>query len=77
MDCERGSELGLGISLDQLDEQWRADITGSTTVESAADDLLPWVFLLVVVLGMPALLSIAYLSKSKRVTAIENKTSIQ
>jgi hypothetical protein len=68
MDCERGAELSLGVTLKQSESKWRADISGRTTTESAVDNLLPWAFLLIIVLGMPALLSIGYYSRRKSAT---------
>jgi Peptidase MA superfamily len=68
LDCERGTELGLGSSLKQLELHWIADISGRTTTAGAVDNLLPWAFILMVVLGAPALLSIGYISKRKKPT---------
>jgi hypothetical protein len=65
MDCERGLELALGETLKQSESQWIVDISGMTTTESAVNNILPWAFLLIIVLGMPALLSIGYLNRRK------------
>lgn len=65
MDCERGPELALNETLQQLESDWMADISGKTVTESAVDNLLPWAFLLFIVLGVPAILSIGYFSRRK------------
>jgi hypothetical protein len=69
IDCERGPELALGETLKQIESRWMVDISGKTTTENAVDNLLPWAFILIIVLGMPALLSIGYLSRRKSATA--------
>lgn len=64
--CERGTEVALDASLDQLEIQWREELSGGTTEpENAGGDVLPWALLLLIVLGTPALLSIGHLSQSK------------
>jgi hypothetical protein len=76
LDCKRGAELGLGVTLEQLDQKWKADISGRTTSESAVSNLLPWVFLLVLVLGMLASLSIMYLIRNKNVNPVLDNRDI-
>jgi hypothetical protein len=64
--CERGTEVALDASLDQLELQWRGELSGTTEPENAGGDILPWALILLIVLGAPALLSIGHLSRSKR-----------
>jgi hypothetical protein len=61
LDCERGVEVALGISLAQLEEQWLKESLGVTAdppVEDR-DRLMPWFFLLFVVLAVPLSLATA------------------
>jgi len=69
MDCKRGTELTLGEPLAQLESQWIEEISGRTTTEKAVSNLLPWTFLLIIVLSTPALLSIGYLRRRKSTSA--------
>jgi hypothetical protein len=55
LDCERGVEVALGISLSRLEEQWLKNSLGASDVPvmDKRDQLLPWSFLLFVVLVIP------------------------
>jgi hypothetical protein len=56
LDCERGVDVALGISLARLEDQWLKESLGARTEEPLAGDsdhLLPWFFLLFVVLALP------------------------
>jgi hypothetical protein len=61
LDCERGVEVGLGISLARLEEQWLKESLGvnSDSPEEDRDLLMPWFFLLFVVLAVPLSLATA------------------
>jgi hypothetical protein len=61
LECERGVEVGLGISLDSLEDQWLKESLGvkSAPPEEDNDQLLPWFFLLFVVLAVPLSLATA------------------
>jgi len=55
LDCERGVEVALGISLSNLEEQWLKNSLGApaTNVLDKTDQMMPWSFLLLVVLVIP------------------------
>lgn len=55
VDCERGAELALGVSLSRLENQWLKESLGapSGSVFENSQQLVPWSFLLLVVLVMP------------------------
>jgi len=53
IDCERGVELALGVSLVRLERDWRRATFGESILTSALGDLLPWLVLLVMALLMP------------------------
>ena len=55
VDCERGVELALGVTLSRLENQWLKESLGahSVSVLDKSDQILPWFFLLAVVLVMP------------------------
>jgi hypothetical protein len=57
LDCERGVEVALGVTLSHLEEQWLRDSLGVSIIPlfDKTDQLLPWFFLLVVVLAIPLL----------------------
>jgi hypothetical protein len=66
--CERGVEVATGLSLTQLERQWRQQTFSENTQLTAINNLMPWIVLLVVVLGAP--LSLALLSMRSQPAAI-------
>lgn len=54
LDCSRGVEIALGKNLKQLEGQWRADVLGEDRTGTAAQNLLPWLVIALVVLIAPA-----------------------
>lgn len=68
LDCERGVEVALGISLSDLEQQWLKDGLGvsAPTILENTDQLLPWFFLLFVVLVLPLAAAAAGLFSGQR-----------
>lgn len=66
--CERGVEVATGLSLTQLERQWREQTFSENTQLTAINNLMPWIVLLVVVLGAP--LSLALLSLRRQPAAV-------
>ncbi|KAF0108298.1 MAG: hypothetical protein FD146_872 [Anaerolineaceae bacterium] len=54
LDCNRGVERALGISLVQLDRQWRWAVLGEGGADAAFENLLPYLVVLTVILAVPA-----------------------
>lgn len=55
VDCERGAELALGVTLSRLEDQWVKESLGvpAVSVLEKSDQFVPWFFLLAVVLVIP------------------------
>ena len=55
LDCERGVEIALGVSLARLEDQWLKEGLGVKSDPRVEDQdrLMPWFFLLFVVLAVP------------------------
>ena len=55
VDCERGAELALGVTLSRLEHQWVKESLGlpAVSVLDKSDQFVPWFFLLAVVLVIP------------------------
>jgi hypothetical protein len=69
LDCERGVDVALGISLARLEDQWLKESLGARNEEPLAEDsdhLLPWFFLLFVVLAVPLSLAAVGMLASPR-----------
>lgn len=56
VNCERGVQTALGSSLSQLEKEWRQEVFQENIVYTAFSNLLPWLVLLIVILGVPLLL---------------------
>jgi hypothetical protein len=54
--CERGVQTALGDSLSQLEKEWRQEVFQENVAYTAFSNLLPWMFLLIVILGIPLFL---------------------
>jgi hypothetical protein len=63
LSCERGVEAALGKSMAQLERQWRQDTFSENGFSTALGNMLPWLVLLVLILGVP--LSLAFLRGRK------------
>jgi Peptidase MA superfamily len=61
LDCQRGAQHALGLNLTQLERGWRSDVLAIDVVQSAVNNLLPWVILLLAVLAVPAFIAIRHL----------------
>jgi hypothetical protein len=61
LDCQRGAQQALGLSLTQLERGWRSDVLAIDTVQAAINNLLPWVILLVAVLTAPVIIALRHL----------------
>ena len=53
LDCERGVERAYGISLSQLEMDWRRSVLGQNTILPALQDMFPYLALLCLVLLIP------------------------
>lgn len=71
LSCERGVEAALGISLAQLERQWRHDTFSENTLSTALGSMLPWLVLPVLILGIPLLLALLRGRKSNGKSADE------
>ena len=58
VDCEQGAKQALGISLSQLDRRWRKAEFGGQAGGAAFQNLLPYLFLLLILLVVPALVTL-------------------
>jgi hypothetical protein len=62
--CEEASTTVLGLSLKELDQDWRRNALNENGVESALQTLLPWIVLLLIVLIVPLFLFLANLRRA-------------
>ena len=53
VDCERGTERALGVSLSSLESEWRASALGQNAALSALQNISPYLVLLCLVLIIP------------------------
>ena len=53
VDCERGTERALGVSLSRLESEWRASALGQNAALSALQNISPYLVLLCLVLIIP------------------------
>lgn len=58
LDCERGAEQALGSTLSQLEIQWRREIFNQDPFISAVENLLPWVLVVLLIIGLPLFFSL-------------------
>jgi hypothetical protein len=65
LDCEQGVKQALGISLSQLDRRWRQAEFGRQADGADFQDLLPYLFLMLILLVVPTLVTV--ISKLRRV----------
>jgi hypothetical protein len=63
VDCERGTERAFGMSLSQLELNWRASLVGQSPLSLTLSDKAPYLVLLCLVLFVPF---IAILSTSRK-----------
>ncbi len=65
LDCERGTEVALNISLKRLDMDWQRKELKQNVLGKIIQPLLPWMMVLLIVLVAPLILAISSLVKSK------------
>jgi hypothetical protein len=65
LDCERGTERAFGVSLANLEADWRSSALGQDVFRSTAQDITPYLVLLCLVLVIP-LVGIAGTLRKKR-----------
>jgi hypothetical protein len=53
VDCERGAELALGVSLSTLENRWRTSVLGQNSILPALQNMTPYLVLLCFVLIIP------------------------
>ncbi len=58
LDCPNGIQSALGISLTQLETDWRQEAFDENRVYNAAENLLPWLVLMCMMLAIPLILVI-------------------
>jgi hypothetical protein len=58
LDCERGAKQALGSTLSQLETQWRREVFNQDPFISAVENLLPWVLVLLLIIGLPLVFSL-------------------
>jgi hypothetical protein len=58
LDCERGAEQALGNTLSQLETKWRREIFNEDLYISAIENLLPWVLVLLLMIGLPLIFTL-------------------
>lgn len=56
--CDQGVEIAFNQSLFQLENQWRQSEFGEVILTNAADNIIPWLLLLGLVLAVPVVLSL-------------------
>jgi hypothetical protein len=67
VDCERGAELALGMSLSNLESRWRASALGQRAWMPAIQNMAPYLVLLCLVLIVP-LIGMVNSARKKRET---------
>jgi len=69
LDCERGIEVALGSSMDQLEREWRRETLGEDPWLTALTNLAPWLLLLFAILAVPIILVIVTLRGKPKASA--------
>jgi len=62
--CEEASTSVLGLSLTELEQEWRHNALNENVIETALQTLLPWAALLLMVLIVPLVLVLTNMRKS-------------
>lgn len=58
MSCDLGVQMAFGSSLSQLESEWREEAFDENALVTALSNLIPWLVLLMVILGIPMVLII-------------------
>ncbi|MCJ7660155.1 MAG: peptidase MA family metallohydrolase [Anaerolineales bacterium] len=65
LDCQHGAEQALGSTLTQLETQWRRETFNEDPLITVIENLLPWVLLLLIMVGLPLLFSLVRARKNR------------
>ena len=65
LDCQHGAEQAFGSTLTQLETQWRRETFNEDPHITVIENLLPWVLLLVIMVGLPLLFSLVRARKNQ------------
>ncbi|MEO8357913.1 MAG: peptidase MA family metallohydrolase [Chloroflexota bacterium] len=66
LDCERGTELVLGVSLLNLEATWRSSVLGQNALLPALQNIAPYLVLLCLVLIIPLINVLSYRSQKRK-----------
>ena len=65
LDCQHGAEQALGSTLTQLETQWRRETFNEDPHITVIENLLPWVLLLLFIVGLPLFFSLVRARKNQ------------
>jgi hypothetical protein len=71
LSCERGVEAALGRSMAQLERQWRSDTFSENGLSTGLGNILPWLVLPTLIIGIPLALALLKGRKTKQKSADE------
>lgn len=66
VDCERGTELAFGVSLSNLEANWRSSVLGQNALLPALQNIAPYLVLLCLVLIIPLISVLSYRSQKRK-----------
>ena len=66
LDCEHGTEAAFGVSLSNLESQWRSSVLGQNAFLPVLQNISPYLVLLCLVLVIPMVGIVSTLRKGKR-----------
>jgi hypothetical protein len=69
--CERGVEAALGVTLTQLERDWRQETFGENAAGAALEKSLPWIMLLCISLIVPVILTVISMKQQKYFSSIQ------
>jgi hypothetical protein len=72
LSCEGGVEAALGKSMAQLERQWRSDTFSENGLSTGLGNMLPWLILPVLIIGIPLALALLKGRKTKQKSADES-----
>ena len=65
LDCQHGAEQAFGSTLTQLETQWRRETFNEDPHITVIENLLPWILLLLIMIGLPLLFSLVRARKNR------------
>jgi hypothetical protein len=68
--CEQAIETGFRTNLSRLESQWQRRTFAPNSLQSAAEDLLPWLLLFVAILAGPFILAISMIRRQSARTEL-------